>query len=148
MTWLVSKINKRVQVGKPTQIANDEGGFDFGFDVLLTLWMGMNPVSYKGAGLTYIRGAQINENITHKFTVRRLAIASLGRTYGKGFSGSFDSIADLGLLKSDYYLFLQQGSTVKGRLFRIHEILNKNERNEYLEIGAEEIEEKGTGYPV
>ena len=148
MTWLAPQLSKRVQVGKPTQLPNAEGGFDFGFDTLLTVWMGLKPVTFKGSGSKYIRGEQINENITHKFTVRRIAIASLGKAFTKGFSAGFDSIEDLGLLKSDYYLFLQQGSTVKGRLFRIHEVVNKNEQDEYLMVGAEEIGEKGTGFPA
>ncbi len=147
MTWLASKLDKRVQIGKPTQIPNDEGGFDFGFDTLLTVSMGAKPVTFKGAGGRYIRGEQINENVTHKFIARRIAVASLGKAFTKAFSTGFDSIEDLSLLKSDYYLFLQRGSTVKGRLFRIHEVVNKNERDEYLEISGEEIEERGTGFP-
>lgn len=146
MTWLAPQLNRRVQIGKPVQMPNDDGGFDLTFDTLLTIWMGIKPVTFKGAGSSYIRGEQINENITHVFTARRMAISSLGRTYSRAFSAAFDSIEDLGLLKTDYFLFLQQGSTVKGRLFRIHEVTNKNERDEYLVIGAEEIEERGTGY--
>lgn len=147
MTWLVPDLDKRVQIGKPTQVPNNSGGFDFGFDTLKTIWMGLKPITFKGAGSRYIRGEQINENATHVFKARRIAIASLGKAFTKGFSTGFDSIEDLGLLKSDYYLFLQQGSTVKGRLFRIHDVVNKDERDEYLMMGAEELEERGSGYP-
>jgi len=148
MTWLAPDLSRRVQIGKPTQVANDDGGFDWGFDVLMTVWMGLRPMRFKGSGSRYIRGEQINENSTHVFKVRRLAISSLGRAYARDFGIGFDSMEDLGLLKSDYHLFLEQGSTVKGRLFRIHDVVNKNERDEYLEIDAEEIEERGTGYPT
>ena len=146
MSWLVPKLKKRVQVGKPTSTPNPDGGFDFGFDVLTTVWMGAKPVSFKGSGGRYIHGKQVNENVTHTFTVRRIAVASLGRAYGRGFASGFDSIEDLNVLKSDYYLFLQQGATYKGRLFRIHEVVNVNEMNEYLMIAAEEVEERGTGF--
>ena len=74
-------------------------------------------------------------------------VESLGKSFTKGFSSGFDSIEDLAPLKSQYYLFLQRGSTSKGRLFRIHGIMDANERREYLKIDAEEIEERGTGYP-
>ena len=108
----------------------------------------MEPVSYKGSGGKYVRGKQINENATHVFIVRFSAVASLGKTYNSGFASGFDSIVDLSPLKSDYFLFVQKGSTVKGRLFRIHEVINVSEADEQLMIAAEEVEERGTGYPV
>lgn len=148
MSWLAPSLNRRVQIGKPIQIANDEGGFDFSFDAVLTVWMGIKPVTFKGAAGSYIRGEQINEVVTHKFTVRKIAVDSLGKEYGLGFSDAFRYMTDLMPLKSDYFLFLQHGSTVKGRLFRIHDVVNKDERNESLIVNAEEIEEKGTGYPI
>jgi hypothetical protein len=131
-------------VGKPTQTPNDDGGFDFGFDVLLPVWMGLKPVTPG----QYIRGEQIGEGVTHVFTVRRIAVASLGRDFGRGFAPGFDSIEDLNVLKSDYYLFLQRGSTVKGRLFRIKSVTDNDERREYLRIQAMEEEERGTGFPA
>ena len=147
MTWLTPQLDKRVQIGKPVQVANDEGGFDFGFNDVLTVWMGIKPITWKGSSSNYIRGEQINESVTHKFTARKIAVDSLGRECGAGFSSAF-GIEDLMPLKSDYFLFFQKGSAVKGRLFRIHGMTNKDERDEYLVIDAEEIEEKGTGYPV
>jgi len=147
MTWLIPQLKERVQIGKPVQTANDNGGFDFSFDVLLTIWMGLKPSRFAGRGPEYIRGEQINENITHEFICRKSAVESLGRDFAKGFSEGFDSIEDLAPLKSDYFLFLQRGSAVKGRLFRIHGVTDNKEQREYLKIGAEEIEERGTGWP-
>ena len=144
MTWLVPQLTHRVQVGKPTQTANSAGGFDFDFDALLTVWAGLKPVTPR----QYIRGEQIRKGITHEFIIRRMAVASLGRTFGKGFGGGFDSIEDLAPLKTDYFLFLQQGSTVKGRLFRIKSAKDNDERREYLRVQAEEIEERGSGFPA
>lgn len=164
MSWLAPILNKRVQILKPTQRPNEDGGFDFGFGIsvgegfefgpfsdlvpLLTIWMGIKPVTFKGSGAKYIRGEQVNENISHEFTARKMAVASLGKEFGLGFSISYKFMPDLMPLKSDYFLFLQRGSNVKGRLFRIHDVINNKEQNEYLNIGAEEIEERGTGYPV
>jgi len=148
MTWLIPQLNERVQIGTPKQTANDTGGFDFSFDVLLTVWMGVKPSRFAGRGTKYIRGEQVNENVTHEFMCRISAVESLGRSFDRGFSEGFDSIEDLILLKSDYYLFLQRGSTVKGRLFRIHGGTDNKEQREYLKIDAEEIEERGTGFGI
>lgn len=144
MTWLAPKLRERVQIGKPTQTANSAGGFDFDFDTLLTIWAGLKSVTPG----QYIRGEQIGEGITHEFTIRRIAVASLGRDFGKGFGSGFDSIEDLAPLKTDYFLFLQRGSTVKGRLFRIKNVKDNDERREYLRVQAEEQEERGSGYPA
>ncbi|MBU1621802.1 MAG: head-tail adaptor protein [Gammaproteobacteria bacterium] len=164
MSWILPKLNNRVQVLKPTQRPNDEGGLDlvFGvpfegaFDVgefdmlapLTTVWMGFQPIGYKTSGTKYIRGKQVAETATHEFIVRHLAVASLGKEFGLSFSGEFKYMPDLNPLKSDYFLFVQNGSAVKGRLFRVHEAQNIREQNEYLSIVAEEIEERGTGYSI
>ena len=146
MTWLAAKLNKRVQIGNPIQRANDEGGFDFSFDVILTVWMGMNLVGNKGAFLNYLRGQQINETATHKFIVRKIAVQELGREFSLAFSNAFKYMPDLMPLTSDYFLFLQKSNSIEGRLFRILGAKEVKERNEYLEIDAEEIEERGAGH--
>jgi len=148
MSWLTPQLSKRVQIGNPTQTPNDDGGADFSFDVLMTIWMGIKPVSYVGRGAKYIRGEQVNEAITHEFKCRSIAVASLGREFGAGFGEGFRFMPGLMALKSDYFLFLQSGSTVKGRLFKIHSVTDQKEQREYLNISAEEIEERGTGWPV
>ena len=164
MSWIAPKLVNRIQILKPSQEPNEAGGFDFGFGFpfgegfggsgfdylapLTTVWMGMNPVGYKGTGQKYIGGKQVNETVTHEFIVRHLAVANLGKEFGGAFDIEFKSMPDLGPLKSDYYLFLQNGSTVKGRLFRVDSIVNVAEAKEYLSIAAEEIEERGTGYPA
>ena len=149
---------------KPTQEPNDEGGFDFGFGnplgdafdgisfdrlaALKTVWMGFKPVGYKGSGSKYIRGKQVSESVTHELIVRHLAVADLGSEFVSAFGDGFDTMADLGPLKSEYYLFVQSGSSVKGRLFRIDSMVNVKEEDEFLSIAAEEIEERGTGSPA
>lgn len=147
MSWLIPKLNKRVQIGKSIQTNNENGGFDLTFNTLLTVWMGLKPLVYKGVWQDYIRGEQVNENVTHEFIARRLSLSSLGKELSSSFSAAFDSITDFMPLKTEYYLFLQNPSTVKGRLFRIRGVINVGENDEYLKIGVEEIEERGTGYP-
>jgi len=164
MTWIAPQLKYRVQVLKSTHDPNEAGGFDFGlgnpyggaFEAgdfgymapIVTVWMGVKPLGYSGTGQRYIRGQQIDENVSHEFTARRVAVANLGREMGLGFSAAFKNMGDFSLLKHDYFLFLQRGSDREGRLFRIHGAIDRNENREYLTIIAEEIEERGVGYPI
>lgn len=145
MTWLASDLTERIQIRQAVDTPNDDGGYDRSYTTLLTVWSGIKSLSFKSR---YFRGEQVEYTATHEFKIRRIAIATLGTTFSSGFGSDFDSIKDLNPLKSDYFIFVQRGSTIKGRLFRIHEVIDKDERREYLRIYAEEIEEVGTGYPV
>lgn len=142
MTWLASELRERIEIKTGEQTEQDDGSFSLSFTTLATLWAGIKPVS-EGE---YIRGQQIGKNITHEFKVRRSSVESLGTEFSSAFSSGYDTISDLMPLKSDYFIFLQRGSSSKGRLFRIRQIVDHNERRELLRIRAEEIEEKGTGY--
>ena len=109
MTWLIPKLTHRVQVGTPVQTPNDDGGLDFSFNTVKTVWMGFKPLGYKGTGSKYIRSKQISEIATHRFVCRHKAVASLGNEFAGGFSNGFDSIEDIMPVKSDYFLFVQHG---------------------------------------
>lgn len=148
MTFLVPKLRKRVQVRIPVDTPNDSGGYDRTYTTVDTVWAGFKPKNQT----RYIRGSQTEtlkantQNLaTHEFTLRRVAVDTLGRQFGKGFGPGFDSIADLNPLKSEFFFFVQD-TTVKGRLFRIINIMDHNERKEFLIVRAEEIEEQGIGY--
>lgn len=165
MTWILPRLNRRVQVLQPTQKPNDEGGFDFtfgnpfgsGFEdgpfdyflPLKTVWMGLVSVgeNLRGSQLKYVRGEQVNETVTHEFICRYLSVAKLGRAFDKGFDTGFKNMGDLTPLKKDHFLFLLDDSSgVLGRLFRIDGIRNVKENDEFLSITAEEYEERGSGY--
>jgi len=148
MSWITPKLNQQVQIGKPIQTENDDGGFDFSLDVLATLWMGVKTFGYKSDGVRYVRGQQINAAITHEFMARYIEVTAFGGEFAIGFGSGLNIQNDLTNPKSDYYLFLECGSTVKGRLFRVDNLLNNKEQNEYVTILAEEVEERGTGYPA
>ena len=164
MTWLSADLSKRVQILLPTQRPNDDGGFDLDFGVptgeafavseyerlapVLTIWMGLKTVSFQNSGAKYIRGEQVNSAITHEFKCRTIAVSMLGKEFGSGFNIGFKFMPNLMNLKSDYFLFCQAGSTVKGRLFRIHDVTDNKEQGEFLNIAAEEIEERGVGWPA
>ncbi len=110
--------------------------------------MSFEPSKFAGRGSAYVRGEQINESITHELKVRKSAVSSLGRNFAKGFASGFDSMEDLSSLKADYFLFVERGSTSKGRLLRIHNVIDNKEQREYLKVFAEEIEERGTGWAI
>jgi hypothetical protein len=165
MSWICKDLRERVQILIPRQTPNDEngsldllfgnamgGGFESGpFDNLLpvkTIWMGFKPLSFQSSGSQYIRGEQINENVTHQFKCRKIAVDDLGKSFSSGFAIGYKFMPDLASLKSNYFLFVERGSSVKGRLFKIHDITDNREDREYLKIGAEEIEERGTGFGV
>jgi head-tail adaptor len=149
MTWVVPKLRDRLQIKIPVQTENDAGGFDRSYSTLLTVWGEFKPTKFGfHAQAAYIRGEQIKNVITHEFVIRRSSIASLGKGFSSGFSTGFNQIADLTPLKSDYFLFVQRGSTIKGRVFKVHKIQDHQERREFIILFCEEIEEQGTGYSL
>jgi head-tail adaptor len=150
MTWLSPKLNRQIQVRVPVNTANDSGGFTRTYTTVSTVWGGFNPVK----NASYVRGSQTislsynnQERGTHDFMVRRVAIDSLGMEYSSAFSTAYDSIADLNTFKSEFFFFVEVGSNVKGRLFRIINIMDNMEEKEFFIIRCEEIEEQGTGAP-
>ena len=147
MTYLANKLKHRIEIRKAIQTPNDAGGHDRSYETLLTIWGGVEPLKHLSArGGAYIRGVNSDQDsVSHKFTFRKIALATLGRGFGTGFGDGFDGIADLNTLKSEYFLFMKK-SGVKGKLFRVKHIKNDTERDEFLTAMAEEIEEHGTGY--
>lgn len=149
MTWVANKLREQVQIRKPTRERTDDGGTERGYTTLLTVWGAYKPVRFGSFGQTeYIRGEQERHTVTHDFLFRRIAFSTLYTAYSSGYSAGYDTIPDLNVLKSDHYLFVQRGSSVKGRMFRIRRIVDNDERRELIKIGAEEVEELGTGYPT
>ena len=148
MGYLTKNLKQRVQIQTPVQVPNSRGGFDLKYETLLTVWAQIKDMSNTAAKFSVMIGAQ-NQNdgamVTHEFTMRLSAVSSLGRELSKAFDDSFDGVEDLYPLKSEYFLFLQRGSTVKGRRFRIVSIQRDEQSQEKMKIGAKEIEEAGTG---
>lgn len=161
MSWICPDLTARVQILKPNQDPNISGGFDFRFGnpigaafesgpydqlaPIKTVWMKVRPI--RGRGVSYVRGEQIEQSSTHIFEVRFLEVSTLGREFTLAFDDGFKVHEDAVSLKSNYFLFYKSNtSSVRGRLFRINDVTNNKENDEYLVIKAEEIEERGTGY--
>jgi len=146
MSWILPQLTTQVQIGKPIQTANAEGGADFSFENLMTVWMGFKPIGYKTSGIKYVRGKQVNTEATHEFKVMALEFELLGHEFVTAFGIGFKGTETLSPLKSDYFLFVQKDTSTKGRLFRVHEVQSVQEESEYFSIIAEEIEEHGVGW--
>ncbi len=149
MSKLAYKLKHRAFIMKGIQTPNDNGGLDMSYETLATVWIAMDNVSDYTQNLKYIRGENVSDGKTptHKFIVRWIAIQNLGMEASKAFDSSFNSIADLMPLKSDYFVFIKKGSSYKGRLFQILDISRDENNKEYIKFRGCEIEEHGTGWP-
>lgn len=147
MGFMAYKLKSRVQIRTAEYTPNSSGGADQSYTTLSTIWCNIKPL--KGmAFIEAIRGTQIENKSTHEFTVRYSSVESLGDVFTTAYSSAFAMQADINPIKSDYFLFLESGSTVKGRLFKIRSTQRDDYYKEFLKIQAEEIEEQGTGYPI
>ena len=166
MTWLVNKLRERIQIKLPVQDVGDDGGFVRGYSSIGTVWAEVKPVASQSKGIAafsaYVRGVQIESIATHICTVRRTAISSLGGSFGSGIGRSFNSQADLEVLKSEYFIFRNRGNPegqfagsfnneynqtegLVGNLYKILGVEDVDTRREYLRLRLEEIEEQGAG---
>ncbi len=143
--WTAPELRYQVQVREPVQTEEDEGGLILAFTTLKTIWAGITAVSPN----KYVRYSSVEDfdSISHEFLVRRSSVDDLHTGYTKGYSSGYNSVADLMPLKGTMYFFLEQGSTAKGRLFKIQRPMDEDERRENLLILCEEVEERGTGNP-
>lgn len=146
---LAHKLKHRIKILKGVQTPNDDGGFDQTYETLLEVWAGIEGVGEYLQNLAYVRGENISDQKTptHKFIIRWVAVQNLGKQFNKAFSIGYKGTADLMPLKSDYFVFLKQGSDDKGRLFKILDISRDENFKEFFKFRAAEIEEKGTGWP-
>lgn len=147
MTWIAPKLKHRVQIQKAVQTADDSNGsLDTTYTTIKTIWSAMEN-DKRAAYISAIRGVQIqDEKSSNIFKMRSAALRNLNIAFTRGFNISFDSIEDINILKSNYFIFVNKGSSVKGRRYRIKGIRLDDDRQEYIKVYAEEIEENGTGW--
>lgn len=143
MTYIANKLKHRIAIQKATQTANDEGGYDYGYETLITVWGGVKPIK-RGQ---YIRGVQAKVDDTHDFIFRKVALIELNKGFTDAFGDGFNVIEDLNDLKTEFFLFVYKWSATKGKRFRIKSIINHEEDDEFYKVYAQEFEERGTGHP-
>jgi head-tail adaptor len=147
MTWMAKKLGKRLQIQTASQTPASSGALELSYTTLKTVWAAVKPIT-RNTYAQQVRGVNTSDEIdTHVFTVRSSALYNLGREFGRAFATGFDNIDDLNMIKSNYFLFLESGSSVKGRRFRIKGMQIDEARGEYIQIYSQEIEEEGTGWP-
>jgi len=139
MTWLASKLDKRIDICKPIQTPDSDGGFDTTFEVITSVWANIIPVK-SSPFLTFIRGMQTTQTVTHVILVRECAVRHLKLR---------STESTLNPIKSNYFIFFRQGnedSATKGRRFAIREVVDVDEKGEYYRISVEELNEEGFTY--
>lgn len=142
--WLAPKLRHRVQIRKPILTPKSTGSLATTYETLTTIWAEVKQTSEY---IKAIRGAQTQGNYTHVFTVRTAAIIQIGREYDLGFDTGFKNMSDINPIKSEWFLFMQHGTTTKGTLYRVTGMQRDDDHNEFAKIYAEEMFEKGTGWP-
>jgi len=166
MTRLAKDLRNRVWILKPIQTPNDDGGFNRSYSKLIQVWSNLKPIAQASRDIAAfaasIRGVQVNSVATHKWKVRRVAVEEIGAAYDSGFSRGFARAGSLQILRAEYYVFEERGSTdgafaagfnigfdqtegLVGTLYRIVGGVDNNSDHEYLEVRLMEIEEEGTG---
>ncbi len=160
MTFLAPRLRERVQIRRPVDTPESAGGLNRTYDIIATVWAGIKQIKSRSE---YVRGVQVFKEETHEFTIRKSSIEVIQKGFSSAFGVGFNSITDLQLFKTDLYIFLMRGSDgvpftagfargfrqnegLKGRLFRIKNAVDKDERREFVVIETQEIEEQGTGY--
>lgn len=148
MTWMAPKLSSRVQIQQAAQTPADSGLLELSYTTIKTIWAEVKNVERFVFFSQQVRGVNIQEGKdTHQFRIRANALYGIGNETSKAFASAFVNMQDINQAKSTYFLFLQHGSTVKGRRFRIRGMQLDESHAEYIRIFAEEIEEEGTGWP-
>lgn len=153
MSWFAARLKNRLQIQQAVQTPSEEGGLDMTYTTIATIWCDVTELSdWSRAmrGANRMQGGMDDDEIvsTHQFKVRWSAVKLFGRQYGLGFGDGFDKIADLNPIKSDYFLFLEKGSSVKGMRFKARRFKRDPKNNEFFYIQAIEAEEAGTGFSI
>jgi head-tail adaptor len=145
---MTPKLNKRVQIQQATQTPADSGLLELTYTTIKTIWAEVKNIERSSLFAMSVRGVNTQEGKdTHQFRIRANSLYGIGNETSKAFASAFVNMQDINQAKSNYFLFLQHGSTVKGRRFRIRGMQLDESHAEYIRIFAEEIEEEGTGWP-
>jgi head-tail adaptor len=155
MKTLTARLKHRVVIQKAEQQVDTGDGFgDYptaapikrGYVDLKTVWCFIQPKSSLTDFVSAVRGEQEFDRVTHEFWVRREAVRGLGAAFSAAYSTGFDTVQQINPIKNDFFLFLKEGTTTKGRRFQCKETRMDERNHEYLMIRCKEVEEVGTGW--
>jgi hypothetical protein len=143
LNFIVNELKHRAHLKKPIQTPNDQGGFDLSYETLLSFWMGLKVES---AYLRAVRGENTSgDGITQIGKARYGTFEDLGKAFTKGFSYGFKRRESINPIKGDYFLFVEDGNSYTGRMFRVKGMARDEEDQTWMLIQLNEIEEQGTG---
>jgi hypothetical protein len=174
MAYIAGKLKHRITIMRGVDIPNDNGGFDRGYEKLVSLWSWKKQI---GAYLMLIRSQNVekyNSNApisSDEFGVRWNSVISklyrtfsrgfdegldsfekdgMGRSFSGGYDNGYDSLIDMYPIKSDYFVFLQNGNVdaYRGRRYKINRIVRDDNLKEFVILQCSEIEEVGLGAVV
>lgn len=129
MSLLAHKLRHRVEILLPIQEPNeDTGGAVLSYEHKTTVWADLKPMTFRGTQVRYIRNQQVGEIPTHAFIMRK------NPTLGVDFLGPTPLIKGIAFLR-----IAQPGD--KWRVWRVAGVSDKDERGEFLEIAAREVEQ-------
>jgi hypothetical protein len=117
------------------------------YETILTVWAEVKLMNRTSAYYVAVRGVNAGEDLeSHKIIIRKTAVHNLGTSFTRAFATAFDIMQDANPIKTNYSIFLQQGSANKGRRFSIKGTQADEESDEYIIIYATEMREEGTGW--
>lgn len=158
MSYLARELKHRIQILQGEDTPNDLGGFTRSYTQLLRLWASKRRIDKSGF-IQAIRGINAtktgNAVDTDEFKVRWASLISrysagsqgLGRQFDDAFGNGLDNNTDIYPAKADYFVFLEEGSRTKGRLYGINKVLRDDRNKEFALLRCYEKEEHGTGFP-
>jgi head-tail adaptor len=170
MAWMANKLRNRIQLKYAVQTPESSGGLDKTYVKLLRLWaeiIHMRTTSTNNMGYEAWRNVSADDVETHQFKVRYGSTISktvrafaggfddgydskytdgLSRAFSLGYSTAFNSILDMDPIKANYFVFLENGSQIKGKLFRIRRIIFDEIHKEWILINCSAVDERGTGF--
>jgi hypothetical protein len=168
MSYIASKLKYRIQIMQAIDEPKDNGSFKRSYKKIIRLWAWKKPTSQY---IMAIRSVNAEKGIidTDEFGVRYNSVVGkfyrgfakgfdsgedsyksdgLGKSFDGGFDNGQDSQVDIYPIKSDYFVFLENGNTNQGRLYKINRVIIDDDNNEFVIFRCMEIEEQGTGAKI
>lgn len=145
MKFLCDELTYRAKLQKAVQTPNDDGGYTRSYETIKSFWLGLQEES---PYLNAVRGVNIGEGVTQIGKARFQSLQSLGAAFNNAFSYAFNSIPDINTVKSNYFIFVQEDSATRGRLFQIMGMGRDEKNRQLIRIQMHYIEEQGTGFQI
>lgn len=167
MTNLAASLRDRIWILRAEQTPNSDGGFTQTYVLLVGVWAAILPLGNDVFNrIRYLGSVQVEDNMTHQITIRRIGVEHIGAEYDPdAFDDAFRTGGNLLPMKGDYYVFVPYGDVLdgaygdaysedefrslaasRGRLMKIEQAFDPNERFEQIKLLCSAIEEWDGNY--